>query len=297
MQLEPQICRVPSRFGQASLASGLEELRLPFKAIQPREASAALDLSPMQFCDPCGTVALGAFAAHYRRGTKLPLSLLGWQQDSYLARVGLKSLAGHQDDYSLRRRDNDRLTNIIEVATAAERADARKHILGVLGIQHAGAKNVIDYCLEEVLRNVEDHADSPVNALVQAQYYEARDQVVLAIADTGYGILWNLRQRNSDIDDHAEAVLRALEPGVSGRNTRKGSNAGLGLTVASRLITRMGGMFQLATGDCVVDIAKHGRMVHRLNGTSWQGVLVSMCVPRSDALDWEGTFTDVMGSL
>lgn len=296
MNPTPLIIRVPPRLSAANIVNALNQMALPFE-VNSRSADVTLDLGGLEFVDPAATVALGGFVGHFRRVAKRRVTLVGWDPASYLARVELKTLAGYEDDYNRRRHAGDHLTSIIEVADARERGAARAKVLEVLGIEHNGARLVLDYCLEEILRNVEDHADSPVNALLQAQYYEQRRQVVLAVADTGHGILWNMRQRHPDLDDDESALRASLQPGVSGRNVRKGTNAGLGLTVTSRLITRMGGTFHLASGDTLIELGNGGTVVRRLTGARWPGVLVTMTVPRDDRLDWEGTFTEVMAAL
>ena len=288
-------CNVPSKFGYLNLAGGLSELGLPFDQIGKGDPPT-LHLSKMEFCDPAATVALAAFAASTYRATKKSVTLEGWNPESYLARVGLKTLAGYKDDYPKRRQDTDRITNLIEVADSRDRQEARKNVLNVLQINHAGARSVLDYCLEEMLRNVDDHADSPVNALLQAQYYENRHEVVMAIADTGSGILRSLQQRHQTLDTDFDAVKAAMQPGVSGRNTKKGTNAGLGLTVSSRLVTRIGGTFQLVTGSAAMELTAKTEEIRSLRAP-WRGVIVTMIVPRNDDLDWEGTFTEVMGEI
>lgn len=294
--MAPIVCSIPRHLAYPNLAESLAAIGLPFDS-SSEDDRPVLDLTHLEFCDPSATVALAGFAAHYRRKTKRTIELNGWKPDSYLSRVGFKDLAGYPDDYPMSRRDDDRLTSIIEVATAGERGEAREHVLDVLDIAHSGCRLLMDYCLEEILRNVEDHADSPVNALVQAQYYQSKKNVVVTVGDTGYGILWNMRQRHSDLADDSEALRKAMQPGMSGRNTRKGTNAGLGLTVSSSMVARIGGMFQIASGDAVLEVTAKGQTVHNLRGTRWPGVLVTMSVPRDDSLDWEGTFTRVLNEL
>jgi hypothetical protein len=115
----------------------------------------------------------------------------------------------------------------------------------------------------------------------------------MAIADTGLGILKTLSVRHN-VETDETALREALRSGVSGRNTRKGTNAGLGLTVSSALVTEVGGIFQVASGDCVLEVRKSGQAVYRIRNTRWPGVIVVMVVPRNDSLNWEGTFTRVM---
>src|SRR5260370_32575218 len=169
----PRTCAVPSVFGFMNLAGGLSELALPFHDLESG-LSPILDLGCLSVCDPAATVVLGAFAATANRKTSRPVELHGWDRGSYLSRVGFKPFAGYNDDFPRKRMDSDRLTNLLEVRNADERVAARGEVLHVLDIQHEGARTVLDYCLEEMLRNVDDHAASPVHALLQAQYYYAR---------------------------------------------------------------------------------------------------------------------------
>jgi len=84
--------------------------------------------------------------------------------------------------------------------------------LDVLGVTGEGARDLVSYCLEEILRNVDEHADSPVNALLQAQFYSATGEAVFAIGDTGRGILHSLRQWHQNLEDDEEALRYALRP-------------------------------------------------------------------------------------
>jgi len=294
--MDQRPCRVPTVFGYMNLAEGLNNLALRFDQLDPG-SSPTLDLRQMEFCDPAATVALAAFVATALKKTGQPVPLDGWDAGSYLSRVGLKQLAGHKDDFPRKRLDSDRMTSLTKVAGYKERLSARKDVLNVLDVHHDGARRLLDYCLEEILRNVDDHAFSPIYALLQAQYYEKRGEVVMAIADTGNGILKSLRPRHQTLATHDAALKAALQKGVSGRNTRKGTNAGLGLTVSSALVTKMGGTFQIMSGDCLLEVTGRGQNVYRLRQTEWPGVIVVMVVPRNDALDWDGTFIEVMSAI
>jgi hypothetical protein len=286
---------VPTTFGYMNLAGGLSYVGLPFDRLD-LDFTPVVDVSHMTFCDPAATVALAAFAATALRKTGQSVRFEGWEPQSYLSRIGLKKFAGQKDDFPGKRLVSDRVTNLMEVVTSADRRRVREDVLDVLDVQHAGARVVLGYCLEEMLRNVDDHAESPVHALLQAQYYDNRHQVVMAIADTGRGVRNSLLTRH-DVPTDEAALKEAIRPGVSGRNTRKGTNAGLGLTTSSALVTKVGGTFQLLSGDCLLEIRKGGQSVHPLRNTRWPGVIVVMVVPRDDNLDWTETFTSVMEGL
>jgi hypothetical protein len=154
-----------------------------------------------------------------------------------------------------------------------------------LHIDHEGAANLLSYALEEVLRNVDDHADSPTNALLHAQRYQKTDEVVVAIADTGRGILRSLRERYHELEGDADALSEALKPGVSCRNTRKGVNQGVGLTATASMIRGVGGTFQVVSGRALLTSRPEGTIVAETTG-QWPGVLVVFRVKGRDDIDW-----------
>lgn len=292
------VCRIPSTIAYTNLAGALTDLALPFANLSASDP-VTLDCSGLQFCDPAGTVALAAYGAHYLARTDHRIELVGWDPASYLSRVGFKRLCGYPDDWPKRRIVSDHLTSIERIRNAEERAAASVHVLDVLGITHEASRYVLIQLLDEILRNVEEHAWSPVNALLQAQFYPSRGITVFAVADTGVGIFENLQSRHADVVDDETALRKALNPGVSGRNLRRDhiDNAGVGLTVTSRLVRKARGVFQIASGDTVLEVTANGETARKLSGTRWPGVIVTMVVPRDDTLDWDAMYEEVTSNL
>ena len=104
----------------------------------------------------------------------------------------------------------------------------------------------IQYVVSEMVRNVLEHADSPVGAFICAQYYRDLERLSIGIADAGVGIR-NSMARSHKVTSSREAILLALQPGVTGVTARIGgneSNAGAGLFFTKS--TPLGALFGLA---------------------------------------------------
>ena len=207
-----------------------------------------------------------------------------------------KPLLGAKDDFpSNRKSAGERFTEILEVVTPNERTESAEHICDVLGVDDGDARVVLLYSLEEILRNVDDHADSPTNAIVHGQYFPAVDEVVIAIADTGQGVLRSLRSRHQELDSDEDALQEAMKLQVSGRNTRKGTNAGVGLTITAEMMKHAKGSLELYSGYAYLKATASGLKSAAEVGP-WSGVLAILCVHR-DKGKWQGVYDRAMKVL
>ncbi|OGQ19548.1 MAG: hypothetical protein A2138_24940 [Deltaproteobacteria bacterium RBG_16_71_12] len=100
------------------------------------------------------------------------------------------------------------------------------------------AANLFRYVLVELLRNVGQHSQDPLGGIVAAQINDAgpyanKPALQLVVVDNGIGIFEALRRARPSITTASEAIVRALEPHVSGAfaegESGSGENAGLGL--------------------------------------------------------------------
>ena len=277
--------RLPNRLASDDV-SGLIGSVAPILEATKNGEALRLDFTGHAFCDPAGAVIFGAAGARFYRQRGARPELDGWATDSYLARFGLKKLLGYREPFWAKRPRPDDFIGLTEVAEYRDRARVCEGVRQILHIDHDGAANLLSYALEEVLRNVDDHADSPTNALLHAQRYSRTDEVVLAIADTGRGILASLRERYHDLSSDAEAVAEALKAGVSCRNTRKGVNQGVGLTATAQMIRGVGGTFQLLSGRALLTTTEEGTIVSEVTSGEWPGVVVILRVCGRDDIDW-----------
>ncbi|MCY3955128.1 MAG: DUF4325 domain-containing protein [Nitrospira sp.] len=95
----------------------------------------------------------------------------------------------------------------------------------------------VEWALGEIMDNVVNHSQSPVGGFVQATAYEGSNRVEFVVADAGIGI-----PRSMNIANHAEAIRRAIDEGVTRDKTQ---NAGNGLYGSYRVATLSGGQFEI----------------------------------------------------
>lgn len=122
------------------------------------------------------------------------------------------------------------------------------------------AANLFWFVLVELLRNVGQHSKDPAGGIVAAQRNDggpyAQDPALqIVVVDNGIGVFEALRHMRPAIRTPAEAVVRALEPHVSGTfaEGHSGSvhNAGLGLFFISEIAKKTKGRLLLASrGAC-----------------------------------------------
>ena len=92
----------------------------------------------------------------------------------------------------------------------------------------------------ELIDNATSHGSSSLGAFVAAQAYSGRTTAVrrleVAICDTGVGVLSHLRRnpKNAHIANNAEALAKALEPGITGTDEERGNGLPDLLTATAR---------------------------------------------------------------
>lgn len=122
-----------------------------------------------------------------------------------------------------------------------------------LGAQPEQAK-AVQYAVSEMVRNTLEHSRSLHGAVVCAQLYgakkAARKYISIGVADTGIGVMRSLLPNYPDLQQDSEAVLKAIQPGVTGalRGMYGASdNAGAGLFITRRLSDTTGGYFAVGS--------------------------------------------------
>lgn len=164
------------------------------------------------------------------------------------------------------------------------------------------AQKTLHYVIVELLRNVLQHSQDPLGAVVaaqamtMAQQYE-RPAVQVAVADTGIGILAHLRGKHPELQDAGAALEKALRAHISGtfEEGLTGSlyNAGFGLFAISELTKLTGGRLLLASRGAALSIqgnrddpSRHSAALVRPAGTEYPGTLVAFELPLGDSRDF-----------
>ncbi len=118
------------------------------------------------------------------------------------------------------------------------------------------ARDLFYYVIVELLRNVGQHSNDPAGGIIAAQIndagpYAGAPALQIVVVDNGIGIFEALRHMRPSITTPAEAIVRALEPHVSGAfaegESGSGENAGLGLFFISEMAKETDGRLFVAT--------------------------------------------------
>ncbi|WP_232299567.1 ATP-binding protein [Pontibacillus chungwhensis] len=142
---------------------------------------------------------------------------------------------------------------------------------------------ILSYSIRELMRNIVEHSDSDVIWLA-AQAWPSKDLVEIAILDEGVGIKQAIDVNpNLDLDDHSDALMVAIEPGISGKAFKhngkmrrqqgsKWDNSGYGLYVTSE-ICQLGGNFIMCSGDSALVMKNND---FRFLNTNFNGTAIRM---------------------
>lgn len=172
--------------------------------------------------------------------------------------------------------------------------ELQEAIVQLIPLLHATPEvaDPIKYVFSEMVRNVLEHASSPVGAVVCAQYYKNKERLSIAIADAGIGVQDSIG-RNHAVKSHADAIYLALTPGITGTTSRIGGNefnAGAGLFFTKSIAALSRNYFAIYSGDCL----------YKMQQTKTHSQVVLHADPRRDRHKlatglphWKGTIVGI----
>lgn len=108
------------------------------------------------------------------------------------------------------------------------------------------SEDYLRICVNEVIQNIEDHADSAIGGVFCARYVDTRKEVRVAVVDHGVGILRSLSRQYPDLIDDADAARRVIEGKHS--SLSRPNNMGLGLSNLAAIIRLLQGNLLLISG-------------------------------------------------
>lgn len=257
----------------------------------------ALRLDQLSYTDIWPLVAL-ACLMFPERGRRPPVDLRGDSGATRFAHaLGLGSVAGGPRPTLHEASRTVRLTRVRTRAEIEPTADLLASLL-ISEEESYDVRLAVKYVLLELLRNVVQHSDDPLGAVVAAQRMgigqrRSRPMIQLAVADAGIGIPRHLRRSHPHLVDYRQALERALLPHISGTFeeglTGSFENAGLGLYMISELARQTHGRLLIATTGAalVLQPAAAGSVASprflEPAGVGFPGTLVAFEVP-SDAV-------------
>jgi len=157
-------------------------------------------------------------------------------------------------------------------------------------VNESETQRSLHYVLVELMRNAVQHSMDPQGGVVGAQRMDAgfrdydQDFVQVVVADTGIGVLQALRKTYPDLPDARAALVKSLQPHVSGAfgpgRTGSAYNAGMGLFFISEMAKLTAGRLLLASHGAALLLTGHKegyekrRLRHLKPGLGFPGTLV-----------------------
>lgn len=156
------------------------------------------------------------------------------------------------------------------------------------------------FVIREIARNSFEHSNTK-NILLCIQHWPRRDQIEIAIADTGDGVFSSLSSNmnyRGIIENNEDALRLALEPGVS-RNFSKlkkeysspWDNSGHGLFYAHQLCIGLSGYFTFGSYDARLTVSTDGNITG--NDFNYNGTLVGMIFKPSRLQDYRNLMQEI----
>ena len=253
-------------------------------SVTPRQegSGAAVDLRDFRWVTPTAMVAIAAVAQRCRHtGARFVVHApLRTDPATYTARMGLgdvlRSLGAEHDLPAVTARDQR--ANLLEVRPVRTDADADQLaslVYGKVRRRDPGLAGALHHSLGELGANVADHAGSV--GFVAAQTMPRRDELVLAVADSGAGLLQTLAHRGAN--DHLHALELAVAPAISEFDDPA---RGSGLATTLDAVRELDGSVYLATGDASVRHGPHRRTTRRAEAP-YHGTVVEVRIPLTRA--------------
>ncbi|MEF2148234.1 STAS-like domain-containing protein [Aquilutibacter rugosus] len=168
--------------------------------------------------------------------------------------------------------------------------------------------NTLKHVISELLYNTLEHGiaffqdekswNKQIPSLIQFTWYKKRSELQFIIGDMGVGVRRHLAQTYPEITDDASALLKAIEPNVSGTfaNTdpyKAKNNAGMGLFISSRIIRKLNADMHIISGDSVLHVSPTDLTTRTLQHP-WPGTiaLVTMRVEKDRTFDLDQMMTE-----
>jgi len=176
----------------------------------------------------------------------------------YLERMGLFRLLNIESDIGITEHESS--GRFIPLSNIRSTQDLSVFITEMIPLLHLEPKQAepMKYIVSELVRNVLEHSDSELGAVLCAQYYKKSNTIRIGIADTGVGIKESINVAH-DTTSHLEALRLALIPGITGTTRREGGtdfNAGAGLFFIKSIAKVNRDFFIIYSGDSMYKLLK-----------------------------------------
>jgi anti-sigma regulatory factor (Ser/Thr protein kinase) len=176
----------------------------------------------------------------------------------YLVRMGLFNFVDLEAPISVE--EHEAAGRFIPLTQIRSSDELEEFIVEMVPLLHAAPEEAgpIKFVISELVRNVLEHAASPVGALVCAQYYKKTARLSVGVADRGIGIRSSIG-RSHPSKSAIDAIQLALRPGITGTTRRYGGNeynAGAGLFLVKSIAQASRNFFVAYSDDGAFKLLK-----------------------------------------
>ncbi len=176
----------------------------------------------------------------------------------YFLRMGL--IDALQPNHGISIDEHESSGRFIQARQIKTSSELNDFITDMVPLLHTTAEQAypIKYVMSELVRNVLEHSQSPVGAIVSAQYFNKTNRISIGVADRGIGVKEAINMSYS-AQTHREAINLALRPGVTGTTRKVGGteyNAGAGLFFTKSIAKVSRDFFIVYSGDTFFKLKK-----------------------------------------
>ena len=150
-----------------------------------------------------------------------------------------------------------RFIPLTQISNSKKLKDFITEIIPLLHLEPDQA-DPIRYVISELTRNVFEHSESKIGAIVCAQYFKKSNRIRIGIVDKGVGIKKTIAA-SYNVKSSLEAIRLALTPGVTGTTKRVGGtdyNAGAGLFFIKSLAKINRDFFVIYSGNTLYKLLR-----------------------------------------
>ena len=197
---------------------------------------------------------------------------------NYLRYSGLDHLfnTGNLDTTEL---DQERRVLPLEQFGEARFTDSNK-VVQLIKHHHSLTDDLEEYlriCINEVLQNVQDHAESSIGAVMTARYLRGAREIRIAIVDAGKGICRTLKTKYPETTPEL-SLKRVLKGGYSAMSRE--NNLGLGISNLCNIVSKqLNGEIYLVSDRASLEIAKGRNPNIRSLDFSFKGTAAFFTLP------------------
>ncbi len=142
----------------------------------------------------------------------------------------------------------------------------------------------LNYCLFEMIDNIQNHADSPINGYTVAQNFRYSNHLKFVILDAGKGIHESLIEnpiyRNLTPEQALECCIK--------EKVTNGKGMGYGLFHTSQFILANGGELYIHSGNHVLEVINQSVNVRK--SFYWRGTLIYVKINTNNSVSFNSVF-------